>query len=89
MDIRRYFDSVDHARLKLRFRRLFKDAELLLLLDRIVESYEDACLRGKMDVAELQRRVGALLAHTDQAQCLSWRRLVVAGCRDVGELLPP
>lgn len=36
---------------------------------------------GTLDPAGLQRRVGALIAHTDAADCLSWRRRVVA---DVG-----
>lgn len=39
MDIRRYFDSIPHDRLCMRFRRLFKDRDLLQLLDRIVMSY--------------------------------------------------
>ncbi|MEK7677765.1 MAG: RNA-directed DNA polymerase [Verrucomicrobiota bacterium] len=206
MDIRRYFDSVDHDRLQERLRRLFKDAALLRLLDRIVESYqtapgqglpigtltsqyfanfyldaldrhvkeglhcrcyvrfmddfalwhdsadqlgvwreeialwlqtalglklkpgtrllptvqgmpflgfrvlpgrllldrrarrrfrlrltayEEACVRGRMGVAELQRRVEALLAHTDQAQCRAWRRRVLALRDEAEKVLPP
>ncbi len=37
VDIRRYFPSIDHAILKGEFRRLFKDRELLALMDRIVD----------------------------------------------------
>ncbi len=40
MDIRRFFDSIDHAILKDRFRRLFKDQRFLELLDCIVDSYQ-------------------------------------------------
>ena len=36
-DIRRYFESVDHAILKRLLRRIFKDAQLLALLDRIID----------------------------------------------------
>lgn len=46
MDVRRFFDSVDHSRLKARFRRVFKDEALLLLLDRIVESYQTELGKG-------------------------------------------
>lgn len=195
LDVRRYFDSIDHARLKRRYRRLFKDAGLVFLFDRIVDSYgsepgkgvpigtlasqyfgnfyldrldryvkeglrcraylrfmddfvlwhdsarqlacwqaaigewlrtelalelkssarlgradegmlflgfrvmpgrlllgrrarrrfrsrlagyERACLYGAMGEPELQRRVGALVAYTDQAECRAWRRRVLA-----------
>ena len=40
MDIRRFFDSINHFILKERFRRLFKDQPFLELLDRIVDSYQ-------------------------------------------------
>ena len=46
MDVRRYFDSVDHGRVKARCRRLFKDGGILLLLDRIVDSYGTAPGKG-------------------------------------------
>jgi hypothetical protein len=46
LDVRRYFDSVPHDRLKVRYRRLFKDAALLQLLDRIVDSYQTQPGRG-------------------------------------------
>ena len=36
-DVRRFFASVDHAALRTLLRRLFKDAALLALLDRIIE----------------------------------------------------
>jgi len=39
MDIRKYFDSVDHACLQTGYRQLFKDSGLLQLWDRIVASY--------------------------------------------------
>jgi hypothetical protein len=42
LDIRKYFDSVDHAVLKAHLRRLFKDTALLALLDGIIDSF---CVR--------------------------------------------
>jgi len=40
MDIRKFFDSVDHTLLKDLLRRLFADRKLLQLFDRIIDSYE-------------------------------------------------
>jgi len=40
LDIRKYFDSIDHQTLKLELRRMFKDGNLLQLLDDIIDSYE-------------------------------------------------
>lgn len=40
MDIRKYFDSVDHVILKAQLRQIFKDAALLQLLDAIIDSFE-------------------------------------------------
>lgn len=40
LDVRKYFDSIDHALLKTLLRRLFKDFALLALLDRIIDSYD-------------------------------------------------
>lgn len=37
VDVRKYFPAIDHEILKVRFRRLFKDPELLRLMDRIVD----------------------------------------------------
>lgn len=39
MDVRKYYDSIDHSVLKERLRRLFKDSELLNLFDCIIDSY--------------------------------------------------
>lgn len=39
MDVRKYYDSIDHQILKNRLRRIFKDNELLTLLDKIIDSY--------------------------------------------------
>ncbi len=39
LDIRRYFDSISHDVLKSRMGRLFKDEDLLRLLDRVIDSY--------------------------------------------------
>ncbi len=40
MDIRRYFDSVNHEVLRSLLRRMFKDERLLQLFKQIIESYE-------------------------------------------------
>ena len=39
-DIKKYYPSIDHNILKAKFRRLFKDADLLWLLDEIIDSTE-------------------------------------------------
>ena len=39
LDVRKYFDSIDHYVLKFLLRRLFKDKCLLYLLDQIIDSY--------------------------------------------------
>lgn len=38
LDVRHYYPSINHDILKAKFRRLFKDAELLWLLDEIIDS---------------------------------------------------
>jgi hypothetical protein len=42
IDIRKYFDSIDHNRLLERLGRLFKDRRLLELFDRIIRSHADS-----------------------------------------------
>ena len=39
IDFRKYFDSLDHRILKEQLRRLFKDKRLLVILNRIIDSY--------------------------------------------------
>ncbi|MBQ7856981.1 MAG: RNA-directed DNA polymerase [Alistipes sp.] len=39
LDVRKYFDSIPHNLLRAKLRRVFKDAELLSLFDRIIDSY--------------------------------------------------
>lgn len=46
MDVRKYFDSVDHAVLKAALRRFFGDHELRLLFDGIIDSYETSPGKG-------------------------------------------
>lgn len=46
LDIRKYFDSIDHAILSRLLRRKLKDRRLLELFDRIIASYEVAPGRG-------------------------------------------
>ena len=40
LDIRKYFDSIDHEVLKIMLRRLIKDKRVIFLLDGIINSYE-------------------------------------------------
>jgi hypothetical protein len=46
LDVKKYFDSIDHTILKDMLGRLFKDARLLHLLKRIIESYEKTPGKG-------------------------------------------
>ncbi|MCM1170248.1 MAG: RNA-directed DNA polymerase [Bacteroides sp.] len=46
LDVRKYFDSISHEVLKEKLRRMFKDARLLALFDRIVDSYSSGTGRG-------------------------------------------
>src|SRR5262249_18192200 len=46
LDIRKYFDSIDHATLKELLARRFKDRRLLALLGRIIDSYQVAPGKG-------------------------------------------
>jgi hypothetical protein len=46
LDIRKYFDSIDHDALKAMIRRLIKDKRVLFLLDGVIDSYEVAPGRG-------------------------------------------
>ena len=46
MDIRKYFDSIDHAVLKNLLRRKIKDKSVLDLLDSIIDSYAKTPGRG-------------------------------------------
>lgn len=39
LDVRKYYDSIDHDVLKGKLRRMFKDASLLSLFDKIIDSY--------------------------------------------------
>ena len=45
MDVRKYFDSINHKILKIQLRRLFKDKRLLDIFDQIIDSYSvtDGC----------------------------------------------
>jgi len=40
LDVRKYFDSISHEVLKNKLKRLFKDKTLLLIFDKIIDSYE-------------------------------------------------
>jgi len=40
LDIRKYFDSIDHKILKTQLRKLIKDSRVMVLLDGIIDSYE-------------------------------------------------
>ena len=46
LDVRKYFDSISHEILKQKLKRIFKDKELLNLLNRIIDSYTTSEDRG-------------------------------------------
>ena len=46
LDVRKYFDSINHAVLKQLLRKLFKDKILVTVMDTIIDSYEVADGRG-------------------------------------------
>jgi len=46
LDIRKYFDSIDHEILKTQLRRLVKDRRVITLLDGIIDSYETTPGKG-------------------------------------------
>ena len=46
LDVRKYFDSIDHDVLKTQLRRLIKDERVIMLLDGIIDSYETKPGRG-------------------------------------------
>lgn len=45
-DIRKFFDSIDHQILKTKIRKVFRDKEILWLIDKIIDSYEKTPGRG-------------------------------------------
>jgi hypothetical protein len=46
LDVRKYFDSIDHETLKMQLRRLLKDMNVIALFDGIIDSYETAPGKG-------------------------------------------
>lgn len=50
MDVRHYYPSINHEILKGQFRRLFKDRELLYLLDEIIDSISTANIADMRDI---------------------------------------
>ena len=46
LDVRKYFQSISHNRLKLALKRLFKESEVILLFDRIIDSLGNDSGRG-------------------------------------------
>ncbi|MDR0300836.1 MAG: reverse transcriptase/maturase family protein [Treponema sp.] len=46
LDVRKYFDSIDHEILKTQLRHLIKDARVITLFDGIIDSYETTPGRG-------------------------------------------
>ena len=74
IDIRRYFDSIDHLRLKQKLRRFITDADILWLFDRIIDSslepLNPAIVRADTDdlVDLAARRIGLPLGNLT-SQC--------------------
>lgn len=50
LDVRKFYPSINHDILKQKFRRLFKDAELLWLLDEIIDSICTAKIEDMRDI---------------------------------------
>ena len=46
LDVRKYFDSIDHCTLKLMLLKRFKDKDLLRVFDQIIDSYETTTGKG-------------------------------------------
>lgn len=46
LDVKSYFDSISHEVLKQKLRRVFKDERLLVLMERIIDSYEGTAGKG-------------------------------------------
>ena len=42
LDVRKYFESIDHSILKQQLCRMFKDKDVLLIFDKIIDSYSTA-----------------------------------------------
>lgn len=50
LDVRHFYPSINHAILKAKFRKLFKDAELLWLLDEIIDSISTASIEDMRNI---------------------------------------
>lgn len=46
MDVRKYFDSIDHSILKAKLRHMFKDRRLIEIYDTIIDSYSSSPGKG-------------------------------------------
>lgn len=57
LDARKYYPSINHNVLKAKFRRLFKDADLLWLLDEIIDSIATADINNLRDVCLLDEDI--------------------------------
>lgn len=55
LDVRHYYPSINHEILKGKFRRLFKDSELLWLLDEIIDSISTAKIEDIRDIVLLSK----------------------------------
>lgn len=53
LDIRHYYQSIDHGILKQKYRRLFKDPELLWILDEIIDSVHTADIEDETNVRKI------------------------------------
>lgn len=50
LDVKKYYPSINHSVLKQKFRRIFKDKELLWLLDEIIDSISTANIENLRDI---------------------------------------
>lgn len=57
LDVKHYYPSINHGILKAKFRRLFKDPELLWLLDEIIDSISTAKIEDMRNIWLLEEDV--------------------------------
>ena len=80
LDVRRYFDSVDHGVLKSMTRKLIKDARVIGLLDGIIDGYEKSPGRG-VPIGNLTSQFFANLYLSGMDHCVLEKLRPRAYCR--------
>jgi len=67
LDVRKYFESIDHAILKQQLSRLFKDRHLLMIFEKIIDSHASAVSGRGLPIGNLTSQYFAnhYLSHLD------------------------